>query len=163
MTLVARAQLDFVQQTLAEFTQRSSIMRPIALLQAQHVAIVVSLRAIGHVLKEVDADTTAKRQWLANQWLHWQTEPIFAHFIKPDRDNLLKEFRGFLDIRSGAFGSPAVVADPIMPTSVALHVDFNPDALLTTDGRKAVPLLREAVHFWDQCLKLAEQAFLTAA
>lgn len=163
MNLVARAQLNFVEQTLADFIRPLSVTRPIALLQAQHVAIVVSLRAIGHVLKEVDADTPAKQVWLANQWPRWQAEPIFTQFIKPSRDNFLKEFRGFLDIKSGAFGSPMAVADPTMPTGVTFHVNFDPENLLTTDQRKAVPLLRHAVRFWDERLKLAEQAFMTAA
>lgn len=159
VTLVSRVQLDFVKQILAEFTRSSSLMRPVALLQAQHVAIVVTLRAVGHVLKDVDANTPDKRAWLAQRWPNWQAEPIFSGFIKRDRDNLLKEFRGFLDLRTTAFGSPAVVADPTTPEGVAFHVGFEPDELLTTDGRKAVPLMREAVAFWDRHLTEAEQAF----
>ncbi len=159
MRLAARAQLDVVEHFLAEFGRRTSVMRPVALLQAQHVAIVVTLRAVGNVLHEVDADTPAKAKWLADQWPAWQEDPIFKSFIKPTRDNLLKEFRGFLNTRDPAFGSPAVVADPAMPTGVAFHVDFDAESLKTTDGRPALPLFRESVTFWDRNLREAEGAF----
>jgi len=33
MPLAGRAQLDFVEQTLGEFTRRSSVIQPIALLE----------------------------------------------------------------------------------------------------------------------------------
>lgn len=163
MRLAARAQLHVVEHFLAEFGRRTSVMRSIALLQAQHVAIVVSLRAVGNVLREVDADTPAKAKWLAEQWPAWQADPIFKDFIKPGRDSLLKEFHGFLDRRNPAFGSPAVVADPTMPDGVAFHVDFDADSLTTSDGRSAMPLFRQSVAFWNGHLREVEQAFAALA
>ncbi len=161
MKLVSRVQLDFACQTMAEFTRTSNHMRAVTVLQAQHVALIVTLRAIGHVLKEVDADTPKKRTWLARQWSVWQSEPIFSGFIKPDRDSLLKEFGGFLDLRTKAFGSAILMSDPRSPGHAAWYVSFDPDNLLTSDGRPAVQLMRDAVGFWDCHLSQAEDAFAT--
>ncbi|MEJ1936507.1 hypothetical protein WDZ92_40465, partial [Nostoc sp. NIES-2111] len=78
--LVARAQLELVRSFLGEFARPTSEMRSIALLRAQHVAIAVTLRSVGHVLRKVDADTQAKRDWLNKRWPDWKAEPIFARF-----------------------------------------------------------------------------------
>src|SRR5215208_8431507 len=56
--LVARAQLNVVEEMLAEFANPPQTTQLLALVQAQHVAIVTLLRAVGHVLEKVDADTT---------------------------------------------------------------------------------------------------------
>lgn len=157
--LVARAQLDLVNTFLAEFARPTSDMRSIALLRAQHVAIVASLRAVGHVLQKVDADTPAKQSWLKERWPAWRAEPIFAGFIELDRNRLLKEFRGALDLNNPAVSSPAVAADPSMPEGVTFFVDFDAAALRTADGRPAVALFEEAVRFWDMRLREAERAF----
>src|SRR5829696_1242262 len=95
--LVAGAQLNVVEEMLA-------------LVQAQHVAIVTLLRAVGHVLEKVDADTPARKAWLLSAWNTWKTEPIFANFIELNRNQLLKEFRGGLGLKNPALTHTGVAA-----------------------------------------------------
>lgn len=156
--LVARAQLDLVRSFLAEFAGPTSDMRSIALLRAQYVAVVVTLRSVGHVLLKVDADTPAKERWLKARWDAWKVEPIFADFIEPGRNVLLKEARGLLDFSDASVSSPAVVTDPVMPDMVSLLVDFDA-AAHRTNRRPTLELFREAVQFWDTRVREAEQAF----
>src|SRR5215204_7808186 len=100
--LVARAQLNVVEEMLAEFANPPQTTQLLALVQAQHVAIVTLLRAVGHVLEKVDADTPARKAWLLSAWKTWKTEPIFANFIELNRNQLLKEFRGGLGLKNPA-------------------------------------------------------------
>lgn len=156
--LVARAQLDLVRSFLGEFARPTSEMRSIALLRAQYVAITVTLRSVGNVLRNVDANTAAKRAWLDERWPSWKAEPIFADFINPGRNALLKEARGMLDFRDPALASPAVVVDPAMPDGVSLLFGLDAEAL-RTDGQSTMRLFREAVAFWDARVGQAERAF----
>jgi hypothetical protein len=62
------------------------------------VGAMALLRMIGHVLEKVDAqrdEEFARR--LQAAWREWNSDladhVIFREFIKPERDNLLKEFR----------------------------------------------------------------------
>lgn len=156
--LVARAQLDLVRSFMAEFVRPTSEMRSIALLRAQYVAVIVTLRSVGHVLQKVDADNAAKRKWLDTRWPQWKAEPIFATFIDPGRNALLKEARGLLTFNDPAVGSPAIVFDPSMPEQVSFLVSLDADAF-RIEGRSAVELFREAVAFWDGHVREAEGAF----
>ena len=156
--LVARAQLDLAKSFISEFARQTSEMRSIALLRAQHVAATVTLRSVGHVLQKVDADTPDKTVWLKERWEEWKTEPIFADFIEPGRNALLKEARGLLAFDDPSVGSPAAVVDPSVPGMVDLRVAFDPDAH-RTGGKPTLSLFREAVAFWDVRIAAAEQAF----
>lgn len=157
--LVARAQLNVVEEMLAEFANPPQTTQLLALVQAQHVAIVTLLRAVGHVLEKVDADTPARKAWLLSAWKTWKTEPIFANFIELNRNQLLKEFRGGLGLKNPALTHTGVVANPDAPRDASLVVDFSPNNVRTEDGRFALPLFRDAVAFWDRPLREAEQAF----
>jgi hypothetical protein len=157
--LVAREQLNLVETILAEFARPTADMRAITLLRAQHIAVVACLRAVGHILKRVDADTPAKAKWLKDRWPQWKAEPIFRDFIELDRNRLLKEFRGIINLPDTPVSSPVVVADPGMPEGVTILVDFDAAQLKSSDGRRAVTLFREAIAFWDARLREFEQAF----
>lgn len=157
--LVARAQLDLVEELLAEFGGPASMMQTMALRRAQHIAIVTLLRSVGHVLQKVDADTAGKKAWLDAAWQSWKNEPIFRNFIDLNRNRLLKEFRGALDIRDPAIRTTAVVADPGVKAVASFVVDLDATDLVTEDGRPLLPLFRDAVAFWNHYLTEAENAF----
>ena len=156
--LVARAQLELAESFIGEFAQHTSEMRSLALLRAQHVAATVTLRSVGHVLQKVDADTPGKRAWLEERWKEWRAKPIFANFIEPGRNVLLKEARGLLAFDDPSVGTPAAVVDPAAPGMVDLRVAFDPGAH-RTGGKPTLGLFREAVAFWDVRVATAERTF----
>jgi hypothetical protein len=157
--LVAQEQLQFVRQLVAQFEQQSSAMVPLMALQAQYIAIVVTLRAIGHTFENVDCDSSERSRWSKEKWKTWQQEPIFARFIKPTRDVLLKEFRGGLTLQNEAFRSHAFCADPGMPDGVTVVSDLDVNKLTDGEGKLVIPKLREALDFWQSRLSEAEAAF----
>jgi hypothetical protein len=134
-------------------------MRPLAAVSAQHLAIVTLLRAIGHVLANVDADTPEKQQWLSARWPEWKREPIFARFIELNRNRLLKEFRGGLRVGDGAIVSTAAVADPRAPGGASVLVAIDAGALRGPQGEPVLDQFRAALEFWDRRLVEAERAF----
>jgi hypothetical protein len=155
--LVAREQLRFVEALIAQFGERAFAMQPMETIQARYIAIVSMLRSIGHVFRKVDCDTPAKRAWADDQWSsHWNGETIFREFIEPNRNALLKEFRGGLTLRSPGMSSPAFVANPGHPEGCSTVVDFDAVECRDSQGRLVLPLFKSAVSFWDRMLKCAE-------
>jgi hypothetical protein len=62
------------------------------------VALVVLLRAVGHVLQKVDAaSSAATRRAIDAKWAKWNQDPenhkIFWDFIECERNNVMKEYR----------------------------------------------------------------------
>ena len=57
--LVARSQLDFVQDLVARLEQRTTAARDVALYQAEYIAIIAMLRSVGHVFEKIDCTTPA--------------------------------------------------------------------------------------------------------
>lgn len=53
--LVARAQLELVRGFVAEFSRSTGELWPVTLIRAQYVAMVVTLRSVGNVLRDGDA------------------------------------------------------------------------------------------------------------
>lgn len=157
--LTARRQLDQVESLFAEFRRDESVMRPLALYQAQHLAIVAMLRSVGHVLQKVDADTDAKRQWLKAQWPQWRQEPIFAEFIEFERNRLLKEFEGGIAANNPAITATGAVADAVSPSGAMLVVGLDLDRLEAADGTSMIARLDEGIAFWRRHLGEAETAF----
>jgi len=88
--LAARELLNFVSSMVDEFEQGVRVAVPEATLQAQYIAIVWMLRAVGHVLYKVDCDTPSQRAKLDDKWKIWKREPIFTNFIEPNRNDLLR-------------------------------------------------------------------------
>jgi hypothetical protein len=157
--LVAHEQLQFVRDLVARFERPSSAMVPVSAVQSQYIAIVVMLRAIGHTFQSVDCDTPEKVRWGKDAWKTWQNEPVFADFIKPTRDTLLKEFRGGLELRNDAFGAFAIYAEPGMPGNTTTVSDFHAERLTNLDGEQVLPKIYEALAFWDRHLSETEAAF----
>src|ERR1700726_568476 len=91
--MLALRQLEFVEDLVAQFERPMGMMVPVLSSQAQYIAMITMLRAVGHMFEKVDCDTPQKKKWAAAAWDNWQKEPIFANFIAPTRNNLLKQFR----------------------------------------------------------------------
>lgn len=154
--LVARAQLNFVTELVARFERYESMMRPVADYQSQYIAIIALLRSIGHVFDKVDCAEEGRKSWSAARWREWKQAPIFREFIEPARNVLLKEFQGGLELRNSAFDTIAVVADPGVPGGVSHIAAFDAAELRDAEGKPILPKIREAVAFWDRCLRQAE-------
>lgn len=154
--LTARAQHNLVKELVLDFAQGGGPARPVALITAQHLAIVSLLRSIGNVLNEVDADSPARSQWLAERWPQWKAEPIFAEFINPTRNRLLKKFAGALKTENPAFAGIAAVASA---DGATLHGFLDVNALREADGTRTLDRFREALDYWDRHLREAEAAF----
>jgi hypothetical protein len=157
--LIARVQLDRIEELLAEFSRPQSEMRPLAFYQAHHLAILAMLRSVGHVLQKVDADTSQKKAWLADSWPRWTSEPIFSEFIELERNRLLKEFRGGIESGNPAIITTGAVADPFAPSGASLRVALDVGQLLAADGSRLLDRLRDAIDFWRRHLAEAEAAF----
>ncbi len=113
--LYAQEQLNLTETLVAYFGMRSSDMKPLAMHQAHYIAIITMLRSIGHVFHKVDCDTPEKKKWANEKWAIWKTRSVFRDFIDPSRNQLLKEFRGGLTLRTSGMSSPAAVAFPGLP------------------------------------------------
>jgi hypothetical protein len=158
MVLVARAQLNFIRDLVSRFERDDCMMRPVVDYQSQHVAIVALLRSVGHVFDKVDCTDARRRKWSKAEWSTWKQEPIFKDFIEPNRNAMLKEFQGKLELRSGAFESIAVVADPSAPNGVSSVAGFNARKAVDIFERPVLPNFHAAMGFWDRFLAHAEQA-----
>jgi len=157
--LVARVQLEFIRDLVAQFVREDAVARPVVDYQSQYIAIVALLRSVGHVFDKVDCASAPRRSWSQQHWAAWKQKPILKNFIEPARNDLLKEFRGGLQLQNVAFGDVAIAADPSMPTGVSRLAAFDASQFRDGLGRAVVPLLRESIEFWDQFLHEAELAF----
>jgi hypothetical protein len=157
--MLAREQLEFVEDLVGLLERPSNALREVLSLQALHVSVVTMLRAVGHTFESIDCDTPQKSQWAKSAWKEWQKEAIFADFIKPTRDNLLKEFRGKLTVDNSAFGLHAVYADPSARSGATIVGDFRPANFRDEYGDPVMPKLRQAIAFWKRRLNEAEVAF----
>jgi hypothetical protein len=123
------------------------------------VACLALLRAVGHVLKNIDGETDAKhRDCIDKAWTRWKQDrkgnSIFWEFIEEERNNLLKEYK---------FG---VVPEPELLTTETGDVlgDEKDEPLETgdiyykssrtdTDGGNAIS---QAIAWWKQQLDAIE-------
>ncbi|TIP18447.1 hypothetical protein [Mesorhizobium sp.] len=157
--LVARAQLDFIKSLVARFQRPDNLMQPLIVFQSQYIAIIALLRSVGHVFEKVDCDTPERKAWGKSKWLEWQRAPIFQSFIEPKRNELLKQFKGGLELRDSGFSTPAIVGDPSMPGMTSIVTTLEPADLRDAEGRPIMPQIHEAAAFWHRCLAEAEAAF----
>ncbi|MFD1985481.1 hypothetical protein ACFSOZ_23605 [Mesorhizobium newzealandense] len=157
--LVARAQLDFIKTLVARFERQDNMMQPVIVFQSQYIAIITLLRSVGHVFEKVDCVTSEQKAWGKAKWPEWQQAPIFQNFIEPKRNDLLKQFKGGLELRDDAFDPPAVVVDLSMPDMVSMVTTMDAGRLRDADGRLVMPDIHAAIRFWNLCLCDAEVAF----
>ena len=157
--MVAREQLEFVKRLVARFAKRENVAAPIDIAQAQYISIIALLRSIGHVFEKVDCDTDAKKVWARQAWSRWKREPIFCDFIEPTRNQLLKEFRGNLNIENDAFGQIIVSTDHASPNFVGKYGWLDADKILDAEGDRMMPKIRGAIEFWERSLHEADAAF----
>ena len=61
-------------------------------------ACLAMLRAVGHVLKNVDAGQRSKafQNDLASRYRKWKNDPVFSDFIEKERNLILKEYESAL-------------------------------------------------------------------
>lgn len=155
--LTARVQWQFVSNLVANFEIPNRDMSSLIGFQSQYIAIVAMLRSIGHTFYKVDArQDPARKAWADAAWDKWEQEPIFATFIEPTRNKLLKEFEHGLQLQSEAFALVGAVADPRFPDGTAHVATFDPHQARDLDNRLVLPLFNDALRFWDRCLKDAE-------
>jgi hypothetical protein len=91
---------------------------------------------------------------LQSKWQAWKKQPIFAKFIEPSRNRLLKEYEGGLSL-IGQEGASAAAG----------RLDgqrdwwFDASRLKDIDGEPLLQRFREALAFWDSAL--AEIEFIS--
>lgn len=154
--LVARVQWRLAERLIAEFAKPRPVLPDLAQVQSAQIAITALLRSVGHVFAKVDCAEADRRAWMASRWPAWRQDPIFTEFIEPSRNALLKEFKGLLDGRGEGFGPPAFVVDPSAPDGMRQLADFDPTRARDARGHLLLPQMRQALAFWDRCLREAE-------
>jgi hypothetical protein len=156
--LVSRQQLDFVRNLLDELDSQRR-MTSINVVRAQQFAIIVGLRSVGHVLNKVDANTPKRKEWLKHTWPIWKQELIFCSFIEPARNQLVKEFQGWIDLATSGVAGVAICANPGLSGGVESQIDFSCDDWLDDKGQPMLTRLRQAILFWEVRLTEAERKF----
>ena len=157
--LAARQLLKLIESMLGELSQWGKSAVPEATVHAQYVAIVCMLRSVGYVLRNTDCVSEEDQRFLAERWPIWKLEDVFASFIEPARNELLKEFGSRLKLDGYDDDiSHAAYATPGMGTGVTRVVFFDPTKLRDTHGRLVFSLFQQAIRFWDRHLNEIEAA-----
>jgi hypothetical protein len=124
-------------------------------------AAVVLLRAVGHVLKNVDGRRDTKTEdAIAQQWLIWKSKPeehrVFWGFIDKERNTVLKEYEfGFeLDPRSLVLEPSSGGAGGVFDLPDWIYIPFLPDEF---EGEDARDLAQDAVDWWSIQLNAIER------
>ena len=104
--LAARRVLRDANRARTEFSKALSSDN-IATLRLRWITAITLLRAVGHVLKNIDASRSpALESAISAAWKRWDTQPfhhlIFHEFIKKERDTLQKEYRASIFPRPSA-------------------------------------------------------------
>jgi hypothetical protein len=153
VTTTARLVLDDCRGALAEITD------PVqgAEWRRRWIVAVVLLRAVGHVLDKIDADSNHAHRLVVDQW--WsdlkakKPKPeIFWRFIEEERNNFIKEYRtsagqGVSVRLSGMefnLQNGTTKIDPPMPSTY--HYVINSGHFAGKDQRD---LIREAISWWE--------------
>ena len=148
MNIQARRVLDDCKDALQELTDDivGSEWR------RRWVACIALLRAVGHVLKEVDGSTSCKmRSIIEKEWKLYEKDTIFECFIKKERDNILKEYK---------FGAgQGVVIQIGAPTKSYNTYHMNTGHYKCSDPRDVV---RQAIEWWEQQLDKIEKQVTSA-
>jgi hypothetical protein len=111
-----------------------------------YASAVALLRAVGHVLKNVDAKASAEARNAIDAELralkeHKAEYPIFWQFIEGERNNILKEYRfaAGQDVTVSLGGDPTTYAYPMKQGCFV--------------GRDQREVIDEAIMFWEAHLK----------
>jgi hypothetical protein len=122
------------------------------------VALLALLRAVGHVLKEVDRQQGPPlRQAIDDRWKQWEADRtgnrIFWDFIKDERDLVLKTY----DIR---YEEDDVTIEESRDGRVIRHLNvpfFSKLLAGSFAGQPALQVARAAVAWWSRELDAIEQ------
>ena len=157
--LVAREALNLVDDMVHALSRAGDDAMPEAAIQAQYIAIIAMLRSVGHILEKVDCGAAPDNQFLNGKWTQWKKEKIFAKFIEPARNDLLKEFKAQFRVRLRGRRDihHVIAADQSARTGATVAASFDPETLVDMHGHEVMPLFREAIYFWDACLKEVEE------
>ena len=154
--LAARELYNLTGKWFEDFSRHNGAgnAAPEEAVKTQYVAIVCMMRAIGHVLQKVDCDQSlspSRNAVLRHKWRLWKQEPIFANFIEPARNRLLKEFEGGLELE-GQDGATCAISGP----SAQRHWWFDAKKIRDSEGRLIAEKFRQALEFWDRALSEME-------
>ena len=115
------------------------------------------LRAVGHVLRNVDGRTPQAREAIKAAYGSWKAKPehlIFREFIEKERNNILKQYRlNVLDSAEVAVvvgdSDAGYITDILDENLFRPKVGFGVDE----DGRD---VYREAIEWWEEELARLE-------
>lgn len=128
------------------------------------VGALALLRAVGHVLRNVDGRTPGAREAMNAAYDSWKAKPehlVFREFIERERNNILKEYR--LSVLDSAEARVAVVVGDSDAVYGADETPFVLDENLfrpVTEGfgagEDARDVYREAIGWWEEELTRLE-------
>lgn len=129
-------------------------------------AALAMLRAIGHVLHNVDAEERgdAFRVALEGHFKLWKHEPIFTDFIEQERNNILKEYKSSLSeqVTTEEF-LLATESGDILTTESGVPLGGTTTVTTLVKGRGAysgispAEILTKALAWWEKELNELEQ------
>ncbi|MBZ0106945.1 MAG: hypothetical protein K8H84_15110 [Sulfuricella denitrificans] len=148
MTRQARLVLDDCRGALEELTDGVHDAR----WRRRWVAAMVLLRAVGHVLDNVDSQRDPKMQAaIADAWMQLKRrkpEPtIFWQFIYDERNNVVKEYL------VGAGHNITVYPGADRPADYQYVINTGP-----YKGRQQREVIAEAIKWWEQYLDAIDAA-----
>jgi hypothetical protein len=167
MTVHAREVLGDCQRLLDVITADM----PTELWKPRWAGLVALLRAVGHVLKEVDGKTSdATRKVIESAWEKLnQSKPepaIFWKFIEDERNNILKTYeigtRVNITLRPGAGALWLNLATGETGSGLGGPTTF--EAFMRSgpfQGQDPVELCREAIAFWHGYLDAIDRQVAT--
>lgn len=156
MTIAARIVLDDCREELKEIAGQL----PASVWRRHWIALLVLLRAVGHVLHKVDGARSAVLRREVNAW--WKeinqsktSYPLFWEFIELERNSFIKKYetaaRQVVAIRVGAVNydakSNSQWSDPPQPAHYFRHMVSGQFA-----GRDPREVAHAAVGWWEQQL-----------
>ena len=134
------------------------------LARIRWVTCLALLRAVGHVLRKIDAEALGRVPLAEELFEKWQQEEMFQKFIEQERNEILKEYlhrievvekgeKVFLDIGGGhkllleEGGGALLVQDTWREIAKA-------SGYKSKSGASPVEIVNMAIHWWEE--KLAE-------
>jgi hypothetical protein len=123
-------------------------------------AALAMVRSIGDVVKNVDANGRSQFEAeLVTRWKLWKAEPMFADFIKPERDAIVHEYESSLAEEGNLF--PKDGGSLLLENGNALPRDTTITRLVKSggmfEGSAPEVALSEALAWWEEKLSELEQ------
>lgn len=129
-------------------------------------AVVALLRAVGHVLKKIDAAQSPELTRAVNDaWTRLnQTKPeprVFWEFIEAERNNVLKAYEVGAQLNIIVRPGPAILSfsgsiAPYQKSDATSYESFMRSGVY--GGRDALAVCRDAIAFWEKFLNDVEAA-----